>query len=183
MGAWHQDLVVKGVPEEEVDTVVKKILDYLQLTKIVSTKPTDGSLGQGTQYGPGVNWKSAVEISDEDHFLDLSSNSLEIQTGRTVFYADGREFDSIACPNCGENNLECDWSTLFSQWIQDPTTADWQCKNCGTSNAISEYQFEPKWALGNLGFTFWNWPRLNDAFIERLEVLVGKKIEKVEGKI
>ena len=134
-------------------------------------------------YGPGENWDFAVEYPEEDHFLDSLHNGMEVHKGRSVFYADGRDFESIACPSCGANNLECNWGELFSQWLDNPNSADLECNTCGILDSISLYQFEPKWQLSNLGFTFWNWPILKESFIAKLAEVIGREIEKVEGKL
>ncbi len=183
MGDWHQDLVIKNVSDEELDDVIDKVITYLQKTKIISTKKADNILNKDFGYCPGQNWDFVVRFPEEYHFLDLKTNGLEVRKGRTVFYVDGRDFKSIDCPNCGENNVECDWGELFNQWLKNPNLANLQCKKCGTLNSISEYKFEPKWVLSNLGFVFWNWPILKESFIEKLEKVTGKKIEKVEGKL
>jgi hypothetical protein len=72
---------------------------------------------------------------------------------------------------------------LFSRWLDSPESADLKCKKCGTPNLISDYKFEPKWVLSNFGFKFWNWPNLKESFIQKLEEVIEKKIEKVEGKL
>ena len=183
MGDWHQDIVVKNVSENELDEVADQLVQYLIKTKIISEKKADNVLGNELGYCPGENWNFVVEYPEEKHFLDLVTNGMEIRKGRTIFWADGQEFEKIECPNCGENNLECDWGELFGRWIEDPNSADQKCKKCKKSSAISEYSFEPKWALSNLGFTFWNWPLFKSSFIAQLEELTGKKIELVEGKL
>lgn len=183
MGNWHQDLVVRNALDEELDIVENTIIDYLMTTKILSPKKADNTLAEDLGYCPGENWNFAVDYPEENHFLKLHINGLEIRKGRTVFYSDGRDFESIECPNCAENNLECDWGELFALWIDDPSSANLDCKKCGVSNSISEYQFQPKWVLSNLGFVFWNWPLLSQSFIDKLEKLIQRKIEKVDGKL
>lgn len=33
-----------------------------------------------------------------------------------------------------------------------------ECPSCGAAFPVTEWSFEPGFAFGNLGFTFWNWP-------------------------
>lgn len=181
MGDYHQDLVVKHVSDEELDHVINTLINHLIQTKTIRADQADNVLGATLGYCPGENWNVVVEYPEENHFLELLTNGLEVRKGRTIFYADGRDFESIKCPDCGENNVDCDWGELFGQWLDDPSSAGLKCRKCGASNSISEYQFEPKWALGNLGFVFWNWPMLKKSFIEELEKVIGKRIEMVEG--
>ncbi len=183
MGNWHQDLVVRNVRDEELNIVAETIIDYLLKVKIISAKQAENVLGADLGYCPGEYWDFAVDYPEESHFLESLNNGVEIRKRRTVFYADGRGFESIDCPNCAENNVECAWGELFSLWINDPSSANLECKYCGVSNSISEYQFQPKWVLSNLGFVFWNWPMLSESFIDKLEKIIERKIEVVEGKL
>jgi hypothetical protein len=183
MGDWHQDIVVRNVSDNEVDNVAEQVVQYLIKTKIISDKKAENVLSENWGFCPGENWDFVVDYAQEKHFLELITNGMEIKKGRTVFWAGGQEFEKIGCPNCGENNLGCDWGELFSKWIEDPNSANLECSKCGESNSISEYTFEPKWALSNLGFTFWNWPLFKVSFLTKLEELTGKKIELVEGKL
>ncbi len=183
MGNWHQDIVIKNVSENELDAVAEQVLQYLIGREVISEKKKDNVLGKELGYCPGENWASVVDYPEEEHFLELNTNGMTIQKGRTVFWADGQEFKKIKCPRCSENNLECDWGELFSRWIEDPKSADYECKKCKVPSAISEYAFTPKWALSNLGFTFWNWPLFKSSFVIELEELTGRKIELVQGKL
>lgn len=183
MGDWHQDIVFKNVPDNEVDNVAEQVVQYLIKSKIISDKKANNVLSENLGFCPGKNWDFVVDYPEEKHFLELITNGMEIKKGRNVFWADGQEFEKIECSNCGGNNLGCDWGELFSKWIEDPNSANLECEKCGESNSIGEYIFEPKWALSNLGFTFWNWPLFNASFLTKLEELTGKEIELVEGKL
>lgn len=183
MGDWHQDIVIKDVSNEELQNVATQIIEYLVAEEIISTKMSDNVLGTDKGYCPGRNWQKVVKYPDEKQFLELWTNGLDVIKKRNIFYADGGEFNAINCPICGVNNLECDWGELFGEWLEDPKSADLECIKCKQSNSISEYIFEPTWALSNLGFVFWNWPIFKDSFIAELKEFTGKRIIKVEGKL
>ncbi|MEO0896842.1 MAG: hypothetical protein AAFY71_10615 [Bacteroidota bacterium] len=183
MGDWHQDIVFKDVKEDELEEMAQKIFQYLVGRRIIQDKKLDNVLSDSMGHPPGENWREVVAFPEEKHFLELRTNGLEIRKGRTVFWADGSGFEKIACPHCGENNLGCDWSELFGNWMEDPQSANLVCISCHTSSSISDYIFEPTWALSNLGFVFWNWPIFNRSFIRELEQLTAKPILMVKGKL
>lgn len=183
MSDWYQDIVIKGVSNEELENVATQVLEYLVAEEIISQKMTNNVLGAEKGYCPGKSWQKAVEYPEENHFLELSTNRLDIIKKRNVFFNDGGKLEAINCSNCGASNLECDWVELFSKWIEDPRSADLECVKCKQSNSISEYMFEPAWALSNLGGVFWNWPVLKESFITELQKLTGKRILKVEEKV
>jgi hypothetical protein len=183
MGDWHQDIVFKDVSSQELENVATLVFDFLISEEIISHKMAENVLGAEKGYVPGKKWQKVVEYLEEKQFLDLRTNGVRIVKKRNIFYADGREFDAIKCPNCGANNLECDWGELFVKWQNDPEKSGLKCKNCQRTNSISEFEFEPVWALSNLGFVFWNWPIFKNSFIAELQELTGKRIIKVEGKL
>lgn len=183
MSTWRQFLVFKDIPDDDLDTAEDRVLNYLIQQRIISREMKDNVLGNDKGYCPGDKWHMAVDYPEEKHFLTIGINGVEITKGRTVFWADGREFEAICCPQCGHNNLDCDWSSLFSIWIGTPNSALLKCQHCESESSINEYNFDPKWALGNLGITFWGWPLLKTSFITRLALHMNCEIEKVEGSI
>jgi len=38
-------------------------------------------------------------------------------------------------------------------------------------------------AVGHLGFTFWNWPRLDPGFVSQLGRELGHRVEVTRGKL
>lgn len=183
MGNWHQNIVLKGVSEDELEPIIEKTITYLTDENIISSKMADNVLSEEFGYCPGENWSSVVEYPEENHFLHSRTNGLEIRKGRAVYWTNGDAFTSIECPNCKANNVDCDWGELFTLWVENPNSADLECRECATSTSISDYEFDPKWALSNLGFVFWNWPILKESFISKLELVTGKKIDKIDGKL
>lgn len=183
MGNWHQDIVVMDVADHELEVIATLVVEYLLAKEIISSEMSDNVLGSEEGYCPGKNWEGIVQYPEERDFLGLWTNGLEVIKGRNVFYTDGGEFEAINCPNCGANNLECDWGELFGKWIDDLKSAELECLQCENASSISEYIFEPTWALSNLGFVFWNWPILKDSFISELQKVVGKRILFVAGKL
>lgn len=183
MGNWFQNAVIKAVSEEEIEAVSTKIIEYLIAEEIISRKMSNNVLSSDNGYKPGNKWQRIVEYPEENDFLTLRTNGMDITKGRNVFFAGGADLEVISCPNCNENNIDCDWGELFGSWIDEPSTAILQCRECREAFSISEYIFEPTWALSNLGFTFWNWPILKDAFISKLQDVVGKPIIRVDGKL
>ena len=181
MSSWFQNLVVKNVAEDELEGVIEKAISYLINEGFISSKQEDSVLSQAREYSSGENRKDIVRNPDEDYLLCLMTNRVEVQKGRTVFWTNSEGFQSIKCPECQANNIDCDWSDLFDLWIENSNSADLQCKNCEASSSISEYKFTPKWILSNLGFVFWNWPFLKESFVAELEQIIGKEIDMNDG--
>ena len=182
MGDYHQDIVFKEVNELDLELTANKILNYLKNEGIIQDIKRATNPKNTFTALPGKKWDLATQYKDPN-FLTLSMNEVEIIIERQIFWADGAEFESINCPKCGANNKDCDWGELFSIWIKEPESAILKCHQCQTNNMISEHQFDPVWALSNLGIKFWNWPLLSSKFISNLETLIDKKTILVTGKL
>jgi hypothetical protein len=54
--------------------------------------------------------------------------------------------------------------------------------HCGRDVGLNDWRWDPTWAFGCLGFTFWNWPPLRDSFVTEASRLLGHRIAVVVGK-
>ena len=71
----------------------------------------------------------------------------------------------------------------MEQWFQNSGPALLACPQCGASQAINHWQHDPPWGFGCLGFEFWNWPPLTEAFIQQIADLLNHRIIFVCGKL
>ena len=181
MGDTYCNIVVDKVDKTLVRTIADKVIQHLVDKKIIGDTLTDCVLGQATGYPPGNNYRLVLEDPD-DHLIEISTNGVGVNLGRQVFYAGG--VDEINCPNCGENIVETDWGPALDEWMKESGNDKIVCPSCTKLFSITEYKFEPNWAFGNVGFTFWNWgSEFKDDFIKDLEQLTGHKINLVYGKL
>ncbi len=130
---------------------------------------------------PAEAWQSAIVELDE-YFLELDVNGVEVEVGRQIF--DAGEYASVPyCPKCNEPGAADDaWQAALRRWEEGDERASLACEQCGAVNPIVDWRHDPPIGLGNLGFTFWNWPSLNREFIDRLAGVLGHRVVLVEGK-
>jgi len=140
MGDFHQNIVIKQAKDSEVNMPAERVISYLIDHEIIGKEKTNNVLGGDSGHIPGENWHLAVTQPHDTDFLTLLTNGMEVKKGRTIFWADGEDFEKIACPHCQENNLDCDWGELFSHWMEN-AAADLICRKCGQATSISEYHF------------------------------------------
>jgi hypothetical protein len=101
-----------------------------------------------------------------------------------------------SCPLCGyavtlegpaTGDATDEWhlfSNALGDWY-DGGAGEVCCPNCGSPITINEWHWPADWpvAVGYLGFTFWNWPRLNATFVQRLGDLLGHRLVVTRGKV
>lgn len=80
--------------------------------------------------------------------------------------------------------MELDWSSCLDGWTKEKENYWIECETCKDVNPITDFNFYPTWAFGELGFTFWNWGETaKESFIKELEILTGLEVTIVEGRV
>ena len=179
MGDSYIKIVPQNVLTEEVNELADKILKFLIDKKIISPDKTDCTLGE-PGYCPGDNYNEI--LLDDNGLLNLITNGLELTIGeRTVFWAN--DIQEIKCPNCNTNIIDLDWGQKIEEWTSNTGDDEIECPNCKKVNSIVDFVFEPAWAFGELGLTFWNWGTFKESFFAELESITGKKMKIIFGKL
>lgn len=178
MGDTYCNIVLDNVDTMSDKAIADIVVQHLIARKIISASLTDCVLGQDSGYPPAENYWQVLEDGDQ-RFPD---DGVEVNLGRRIFYSAG--VDEINCPNCNENIVALDWGSALDEWMNETGNDKIVCPGCSHSYSISEYKFDPNWAFGNIGFTFWNWGSdFKRDFIDELEQLTGYKIKVVYGKL
>jgi hypothetical protein len=164
---------LSNYPDKEIKA--KEILDWLISLEIVKAIPSDCILGEGNGYGISQGAVKVVTLPKELPF-ELSVNGLEITTERTVFDTGENFTEQLICPNCQEDIAFEDWD--LESWTSEESD-DLTCNACGDKSNIHSYTFEPQMGFSNLGFTFWNWPKLKTDFINSFKEKLNCEIDIV----
>ncbi|MRX64668.1 hypothetical protein [Maribacter luteus] len=191
--------------KEEVENPIdlgQKILQWLQSNEIIEQEPSDCILSTKTKgYKPGKNHTSAIGY-DED-LLRLKVCGVEVKTEREVFNVGAfTPMTKLECPNCRANRFEgitpqdfftdnCTKEQLnlfhtvfpeFDKWTNNEK-ATLVCPHCSNESNLSDYGTDQSIAFSNLGFTFWNWPDLNEEFLMDLKSVIGIEIVRMNGHL
>jgi hypothetical protein len=174
-------IVPQNVEKTQVKSIADKVINHLVQKGIIKKKLTDCTLGE-PGHAPGDNFREALD-GDDYGFDKLRTNGLEVITQRHVFHNGGNGLDEIIYPNCCANIIESDWGDKLGEWVNETVEDKITCSQCNATHSVTEYKFEPTWAFGNLGFTFWNWPDLNKGIISEVEDIAGSKVIVIYGRI
>jgi len=137
-------------------------------------------LGAESGYAPGPHYTAAVDRPSE-WLLELRANGVGVSASRNVFAPLQGEVGPVVCPHCGQVVELEDAATaqLCAQWkpFRDAIKAwlaggadEVACPACGQVAGFNDWRWVSDWpfAVGFLGFTFWNWPKLNEPFIAQV---------------
>ncbi|MEV4000607.1 hypothetical protein [Actinomadura sp. NPDC049753] len=197
MGDWFQKIIDVEAGAEDAERLAVRVRDWLISGGIVLAERTDCVLGAEGGHPPGPAVGQALEDpSSDDGWQSLWTNGLDITVGRTIFDAGQGDPVAVTCPHCtSEIRLVDDhwqpideawapFSEVFTEWSEgyDGVIA---CPSCGKPVEPSAWKWaEDYFALGHLGFTFWNWPELKQDFVAEVgRQLGGHRTVLLAGKL
>lgn len=195
MGDYFQTVVDLDATEEEAAALGVRALDWLVGEGIVVAERTDCVLGGGGfGHAPGPRYARAV---DDPEPVNLWSNGLRIQSGRTVFDSGQGEPEAARCPLCQTdvrfvddswNEIDGAWDPFrgtFEEWSEGGGPGLVDCPTCERSSGIDRWTWEDDYFVcGHLGLTFWNWAELTFDFTWDLgRALGGHRTVVLRGKL
>ena len=137
-------------------------------------------------FPPGPNAPSIVEERSDFGLLGFPSldpmfDKVEIITGRQ-FHGESEESPvAVFCPRCSQQGSDPHkWLLAASHWEKTGKGLI-SCEHCRAKTSVLEWKTDPLWAFGNLGFQFWNWPKLHNDFIGQISGILGHRIMVVQG--
>ena len=192
MGDWFQSIVDVEASEAEARGLADRVVGWLIVEGIVVDQRTDCTLGD-SGHAPGSNYPAAV-VEPWDGLLTTRPNGMEVEIGRRVFHPGQGGTDRATCPFClkvnvlqEERTYELtprweDFSDAISSWYEGGT-GELRCTDCQRIVTLNEWRWEPPWAFGFLGFTFWNWPQLLDTFVADVSRILKHRVVVTGGKL
>jgi hypothetical protein len=180
MGDTYQKLVPAPVSKAEAAAVAQAMLHFLIERQIILPDPIDVVLDSEEGYPPGPRYLDAVGGDPPPGLLKQTTNGVEVALGRNVFWAD--EPQAVMCPHCGYNMVRKKWEEAIDAWYRQTGEDGLTCAQCDRTSSVVTYRFEPVWAFGEVGLTFWNWPPLRESLIADLAQHLGRKLRLVQGE-
>lgn len=160
MGDFFQTIVDRDATETDASVLAETVLAWLVSQGIVEAARTDCVLGASDGgYAPGPHMEEWVDDPDEARRMTrgLKTNGLELITSKTVFWSVSTDYQPV-CPRGDTPTLPDEWLDAAGEWEQSTGPALVPCPTCRGTYPVTEWSFEPGFAFGSLGFTFWNWP-------------------------
>jgi hypothetical protein len=188
MGDTFRTIVDREATLAEAPTLADHVSSWLIEQRIIACIRTDCILGSREGYPPGPRFAYALDKSQDPLGIfatgtrRLSTNGLDIVMGRTVF--DSGQGGQILCPSCGKEPASWEgWQDAIAEWLGSSGPALLKCTLCGREAPVTEWKYDPPWAFGNLGFTFWNWPPFSQSFVAEISRILGHPTVVICGKL
>jgi endogenous inhibitor of DNA gyrase (YacG/DUF329 family) len=195
VGDYFQIIADTEATEAEAPALGASVVAWLAGAGIIEAVPTDCVLSTEPGYPPGPRYIAAVTGPGE-RLHSLRTNGLAVITTRSVFHPIQGELGPVACPRCGQTVELEDPATgqAAHQWERfSDALSTWMtggpcevaCPHCGQAAGFNDWHWASDWpfAVGFLGFKFWNWPPLKESFIAQLASQLGHRVVVTRGKL
>lgn len=180
MGDYFQTLVAPEITTARAQAEGQRMLDWLIGQGIISPHEKDCVLSAPLGHPPGPNYVRATGKSDP-HLPSLWTNGLAVISKRTVFHSGWSE---LICSACNARFEPPDrWGDAVKEWFGRSGAGLLACPACGAARPVIDWQHDPPWAFGDLGFEFWNWPPFTQEFMSEFERQLGSRVVYVYGKL
>jgi len=198
MGDSFEVIVDLDATAADASGLASRALDWLVREGIVRAERTDCVFGEPLGYPPGQQWAKAVTGPGRmpPDGLRMPTDGLSIVTARTVFNGGQGDAQYATCPRCASRTwfYTEGWERIegaaeafinaVKEWDASGA-ATVACPSCAQASEITRWRWEGDYfALGYLGFEFWNWWHLDPRFIAGLSrALNDHQVVRVPGKI
>lgn len=198
MGDYFERIVDVEVTVEEAGPLAERIVDWMVAEGLI-TRELSGNgvfshpVNEG--YVPGPHWLRAVDDASQSDWLP---DPVAVIVGRD-YYVAGEGVDTAAyavCPRCQSTTVIINYPEEFEPDLEvwqpfEDGIAAWKetgegsapCSHCGASVPVTQWQWDPGFALGALAFDFWNWPSLSTRFCATFSQQLGHRTVDHGGKI
>ncbi|MER7518487.1 hypothetical protein [Streptomyces sp. NPDC126499] len=192
MGNHYRTLVVQDVSAGEAEGLAARGLHWFVSGGVVRAERSEDCVFFA-RYGhpPGPEWSRAVAEARW-----RAGGGVAVHVGRTLFHGCPFSCAYAVCPNCAARTRFLTPGGEAVEGAFDPFAASlraWErtgaatadCGACGRAGDLTAWGWDGDFfALGHLGFAFWDWPELAPDFLAAFaEVLGGRRFAHVAGKL
>ncbi|MDR3079560.1 MAG: hypothetical protein LBV60_01290 [Streptomyces sp.] len=197
MGDYFERIVDVEVTGEDAGPLADRMVDWMVADGLIGRETSsDGvySLNVDEGYVPGPNWARAVADSPDP---DWQPGPVAVVVGRDYHVGGQGEDDAeyAICPRCETKTVIINYPEEFEaddevwQPFEDGIAA-WKgtgegsapCSTCGALVSVTEWRWDPNFAVGALAFDFWGWPPLSVDFCAEFSRQLGHRTAEHMGK-
>ncbi|MHC5903842.1 hypothetical protein ACVNF4_08020 [Streptomyces sp. S6] len=184
MGDTYQTVADRDATPQDAAHLARAVVDWLVAEGIVLAEAQSGwALGSDLAHPPGPHWHKAVADARWG-----APEGVAVHVEPHIFLGTGR-FDAI-CPRCqavctDEGGPLTDFGDAIALWHETGAVGVLTCPACTEAVPLPDWDWsDNSMAFVHLGFEFWNWPRLSEAFRARISgFLEGHRTVYLGGRI
>jgi hypothetical protein len=195
VGEYFQIIADVEATEIEAAVLAETVVRWLVADGVIMPDTGDCVLGAEFGYPPGPCYTAAT-TGPSAHLRGLVTNGVAVSTGRQVFHPGQADLGPVICPRCDRTvvledpvtgELTGRWepfSEALNTWYAGGSSKV-RCPYCHAAVDFNDWRWDNEWpfAVGFLGFVFWNWPELNDRFIDQVAERLGHRLIVTGGKL
>ena len=184
MSDHSQSIVDIEATPRRAKILARGVCEQLEARGIIAALRPGCVLGAESGHPPGKKYAEACRSRGNAGFLRLLTNGMAVEVTRTVFDAGGNGLE-VACPACKAKVLDADerWTDAVGAWSEGNDGASYACPKCRKKAPLNAWDGPFPWAFGCLGFTFWNWPPLEDSFVESVAEVLDHRVRVVRCRL
>lgn len=198
MGDYYERIVDVEVAGDEAVPLAERMVDWMVTEGLITREMSgDGVFSHPVDKGyvPGPQWARALDASPDP---DWVPGPVAVIVGRD-YYVGGEGVDTASCavcPRCQSETVIINYPEEFEPDLEvwqpfEDGIAAWKetgegsapCSTCGVAVPVTQWQWEPGFAVGALAFDFWNWPSLSADFCVLFSRELGHRTVDHGGKI
>jgi hypothetical protein len=169
MSAYFVMIVDADVTIDNAEQVKERVLAVFREKGLVAEDANEDCAGSGVGYFPGPACQHLYKPAEHEYeWRNMRGCRVEPRVGRDFnCWALGPSFEGSTCPACGAEFGPDDkelWGILIDaivESVRQTGPAIVRCPRCEQKVPVAEWQCNPPHGIGNLAFTFWNWPPLD----------------------
>ncbi|MDA3647942.1 hypothetical protein LZ318_07235 [Saccharopolyspora indica] len=198
MGDYFERIIDVEVTLEDAGPLAERMVDWMVAEGLITRELSSDRVFShpvDKGYVRGPRWARAVSGSSNPDWLP---GPVAVVVGRNHYVA-GQGLDAAAsavCPRCQGETVIINYPTELEpddevwQPFEDGI-ATWKetgegtapCPTCGASVPVTQWQWDPGFALGSLAFDFWDWPPLSESFCATFSRQLRHRTAEHGGKI
>lgn len=191
VGDSFQVIADVDATEAEAGALAQTVIRWMVDEEIIVAETSNCILG-APGHAPGPRYVAATEVDEPPR---LKPDGVQVCVGRNVFHPSQGELGPVVCPRCGhtvvlegpDGGVTEYWkafSGALDAWYAGGSS-DVPCAYCGQLVSFNDWEWVGEWpfAVGYLGFMFWNWPRLRATFITEVGQRLGHRLVVTKGKV
>ncbi|MGW1157995.1 hypothetical protein ACWD5Q_30965 [Streptomyces sp. NPDC002513] len=197
MGDFFERIVDVEVTGEEAGPLAERMVAWMVAEGLITRELSSDGVYSPTAdegYVPGPHWAQTVADSSGPDWLP---GPVAVIVGRD-YHVGGQGVDDAEyaiCPRCETKTviINCPEEFEADEAVWQPFKdgiAAWKetgegsapCSTCGASVSVTEWRWEPNFAVGALAFDFWGWPPLAAGFRATFSRRLGHRTVEQMGK-
>lgn len=181
-----QSIVDIDVTQQDAPAAAERLRSWLLRQGVIDQKTGNNVATHAPGHFPGSNLGQCFDHVADDTIAQLRTLAwcgVAITVGRAVFDTGGNGVQ-LVCDSCAIEITDDEaYMDAAGKWAEGHGTTAYACPSCGFTQPVSTWSGPFVFGLGCMAVEFYNWPPLNERFIESVAQVLGRRVRVVRQRI